>query len=312
MIKEISYAGWKHNIRIQGKTTELVITLDVGPRIIRYAFHNDKNVFVEFPEQMGGSNEKKWKIRGGHRFWTAPEGRHSYELDNGPVAAWRKRGPTTVEITQAASKAYGFQKSMLVELFDTEMVRITHRLTNVGRKEIDVTPWSLSVMAPGGVALIPQPRLDLHPDEFPAGRTIKTEDYLPNRELILWPFTDLTDGRFQYSEHFLRVAYLPERPATKLGLKLPTGWVAYQNAGLVFAKHLSRHPKLPYPDRGANFELFTNHQILELESLAPAIPLAPGAIREHVEHWSLSKTAGDLRGEKAAKKFFDALPKLGR
>jgi hypothetical protein len=310
MIKEISYAGWKHNVRIQGKTTELVITLDVGPRVIRYAFHNDKNVFVEFPEQMGGSNEKQWKIRGGHRLWTAPEGNHSYELDNGPVAAWKKRGESTVEVTQAPSKAFGIQKSMVVELLDNELVRITHRLTNMGKKAINLTPWALSVMAPGGVALIPQPRLDLHPDEFPDGRAVKPEDFLPNRELILWPFTDLSDGRYRYSEHFLRVTYLPERHATKLGLKLPTGWVAYQNAGFVFAKHLNRDPKVPYPDRGSNFEIFTNTQILELESLAPASPLAPGAAREHVEHWCLHKTAADLRGEKAAKKFFDALPKI--
>ena len=89
MIQEIPYAGWKRNLRIQGPTTELVITLDVGPRIIRYAFPDDKNVFVELPEQMGGSGEKEWMIRGGHRFWTAPEGDHSYELDNEPVT-WKK------------------------------------------------------------------------------------------------------------------------------------------------------------------------------------------------------------------------------
>ena len=42
MIQEIPYAGWKRNLRIQGKTTELIITLEVGPRIIRYAFHDEQ------------------------------------------------------------------------------------------------------------------------------------------------------------------------------------------------------------------------------------------------------------------------------
>jgi len=310
MIQEIPYAGWKRNLRIQGKTTELIITLDVGPRIIRYAFREDKNVFVEMPEQMGGAGEKEWKIRGGHRFWTAPEGGHSYELDNDPVT-WKKLGETAVEIIQPANKAFGFQKTLRVELLDTELVRITHLLTNAGSRALDLTPWALSVMAPGGVALIPQPRLDLHPSEFPDGRAVKPEEFLPNRELILWPFTNLCDGRYAYSEHFLRVTYLPERPATKLGLKLPAGWVAYQNGGNVFAKHLGFDPALPYPDRGCNFEIFTNIEILELESLAPSLPLAPGAVREHVEHWCLHKTPADLRGEKAAVKFFDALPKIG-
>jgi hypothetical protein len=309
MIQEIPYAGWKRNLRIQGPTTELVITLDVGPRIIRYAFHDGKNVFVEMQDQLGGANEKEWQIRGGHRFWTAPEGEHSYEPDNEPVT-WEKLGSAAVEITQPASKAFGFQKSMRVELLEHELVRITHRLTNTGSEPLAVSPWALSVMAPGGMALIPQPRLDLHPSEFPEGRDAKPEEFLPNRELILWPFTDLTDGRFGYSEHFLRVAYCADRPATKLGLKLPTGWVAYQNGVLVFAKHLTYDPALPYPDRGSNFEIFTNVQIVELESLAPRLPLKPGAAAEHVEHWTLQPSLPDLRDETAAKAFFDALPSI--
>jgi len=310
MIQEIPYAGWKRNLRIQGKSTELMITLDVGPRIIRYAFHEDKNVFCEFPAQLGGTGEKEWMIRGGHRLWTAPEGDHSYELDNGPVT-WKKLGEAAVEIIQPASKVFGFQKTMRVELLDHEIVRVTHHLTNTGGKALDVSPWALSVMAPGGVALIPQPKLDLHPSEFPEGRAVKPEEFLPNRELILWPFTDLTDGRYAYSENFLRLTYLPELPATKLGLKLPTGWVAYQNGDVVFAKHFAYDPAQPYPDRGANFEIFTNHEILELESLAPALPLAPGATSTHVEHWVLHKTSANLRGEKAAVKFFSELPKVG-
>ena len=96
--------------------------------------------------------------------------------------------------------------------------------------------------------------------------------------------------------------------ATKLGLKLPTGWVAYQNDDVVFAKHLAYDATKPYPDRGCNFEIFTNIEILELESLAPLQPLAPGATCTHIEHWTLTKTKANLRGEKAAVKFFGELP----
>jgi hypothetical protein len=224
---------------------------------------------------------------------------------------WKKLGQAGgVEIIQPASKVFGFQKTMRVELLDNEVVRVTHSLTNTGDQPRDVTPWALSVMAPGGTAHISQPRLDFHPSEFPEGRVTKPQDFLPNRELVLWPFTDLTDGRYAYSEHFLRVTYMPERPATKLGLKLPTGWVAYQNGGVVFAKHFSYDPALTYPDRGVNFEIFTNHRSMELESLAPGLPLALGGVSEHVEHWTLHKTSADLRGEKAVVKFFGELPKI--
>jgi hypothetical protein len=263
------------------------------------------------PEQLGRSGEKEWMIRGGHRFWTGPEADHSYDLDNSPVD-YRTLGAAGVEIAQPASK-FGFQKTMRVELLKDETVRVTHLLKNAGATPLAVTPWALTVMAPGGTALIPQPRLDFHPSEFPEGRRTEPEDFLPNREMVLWPFTNLTDGRYAFSENFLRVTWLPDLPATKIGLKLPTGWVAYQNENAgdgVFAKHLAYDSALPYPDRGCNFELFTNVQIFEIESLAPNLPLQPGAVIEHVEHWVLRKTSADLRREEAAKEFFARLPSL--
>ncbi len=208
MIQEIPYAGWKRNLRIQGPTTELVVTLDVGPRIIRYAFPGEKNVFVEMPEQLGGVGEGDWKIRGGHRLWTAPEGAHSYAPDNAPVE-YKKISDKAVEVAEPANKQYGFQKTIRIELLADETAKVTHLLTNATDKALDISPWVLSVMAPGRRGLDPAA--------------------LPNREMVLWPFTDLSDGRYAFSENFLRVTYQPEMKATKLGLKLPTGWVAYQN-----------------------------------------------------------------------------------
>jgi hypothetical protein len=191
------------------------------------------------------------------------------------------------------------------------VVRVTHRLANTGAKPLDVSPWALSGMALGGTALIPQPALDLHPSEFPKDRKVVTKDYLPNRELVLWPYTNLADGRYAFSRHFLRISHYPEKPATKIGLKLATGWIAYANRDYVFAKHIAYDPTQPYPDGGVNFEFYTDSTILELESLAPSLPLAPGAVREHIEHWVLHKTAADLRGEKSALEFFAKLPVIG-
>jgi hypothetical protein len=309
MIQEIAYAGWKRNLRLQGPTTELIITLEVGPRIIRYAHHDAKNVFIELPEQMGGSGEKEWTIRGGHRFWTAPEAEHSYDLDNAPVQ-WKIIADNEVEVTQPPSDRFGFQKSLRVAVLKDEVIRVTHLLTNISKDHLAVTPWALSVMAPGGMAIVPQPPRDLHPSEFPEGRATEPQHFLPDRELILWPYTDLTDGRYIFSEHFLRLSYHPDRPATKLGLKFSGGWVAYQNGEYVFAKHFGYDPALPYPDGGANLELFTNRSILEVESLASNFPLEPGATREHVEHWVLRKVSTDLREEKAACDFFASLPAI--
>jgi hypothetical protein len=312
MIDEIPYQGWKNNLRLRGPKNELVITLDVGPRVIRYAPHDGPNVFVELPGQMGGVNENEWMIRGGHRLWTAPEADHSYDLDNTPVT-WKKLGEDAVEIIQPPSKKFGFQKTLRVELLpgQDEIVRVTHRLTASGDRPLDVTPWTLSVMDVGGTCVVPQPKADLHPSEFPEGRDTLPEEFLPDREFVLWPFTDLTDGRYRFSEDFLRLSHRPGMAATKLGLKVPTGWIAYENKGVIFAKHFARQDGVPYPDRGVNLELFTNNAILEMESLAPLEPLAPGQTRDHIEHWVLRPATKSLEDESAAREFFAGLPKIG-
>jgi hypothetical protein len=309
MIEEIPYNRWKNNLRLRGAKNELVITLDVGPRVIRYAPHDGPNAFVELSEQIGGTDESEWMIRGGHRFWTAPEAGHSYDLDNKPVS-WKKLGDTAVELTQPPSKKFGFQKTMRVELLPgaEEVVRVTHRLTAIGDQTLELTPWALSVMDIGGTCVVPQPKFDLHPSEFPDGRATKPEEFLPNREFVLWPFTDLTDGRYKFSENFLRFSYQSGLAATKLGLKFEGGWIAYENKGLLFAKHVPRQGGVPYPDRGVNLELFTNNTILEMESLAPFQPLQPGQSREHVEHWVLRPATKSLANEADALEFFSKLP----
>ena len=53
-----------------------------------------------------------------------------------------------------------------------------------------------------------------------------------------------------------------------------------------------------YPDFGCNFEVFTNPDYLELETLGPLVELGAGRAVEHVEHWWLF--ADVPRGENEA------------
>src|SRR5262249_4187335 len=104
-VETTEYQGWKHNLRLSNADAELIITLDVGPRVMSYKLTGGKNVFKEFPEQMGKSGEKTWVGRGGHRLWTAPEDlTRTYAPDNGPVKYQelpaKEAGVVGVRVTQ--------------------------------------------------------------------------------------------------------------------------------------------------------------------------------------------------------------------
>ena len=85
-VEKIEYKGWKNNLRLSNGTAELIVTLDVGPRVISYRLRDGKNVFKQYAEQLGKTGEPDWQIRGGHRLWVGPEDlTRTYAPDNGPV-----------------------------------------------------------------------------------------------------------------------------------------------------------------------------------------------------------------------------------
>ena len=59
MIETVEYRGWKNNLpHRQRVDAELVVTLDVGPRVIAYRMPGGFNVLKNYDEMMGGTGEK--------------------------------------------------------------------------------------------------------------------------------------------------------------------------------------------------------------------------------------------------------------
>ena len=287
----VEYKGWKNNLQLSNGTVELVMTLDVGPRIIRYGYVGGPNVFKEYDEQMGKSGEKSWMIRGGHRLWHAPEDDvRTYALDNTPVK-YEKLNDSTVRLIQPVESITGMAKEIDLTL-DNEGtgVKVVHRLRNTNLWEVELAPWCLSVMAQGGAAVIPLPEKIAHPGSVAPGEPRDLRGFIANQTLILWPFTDLSDPRFRWGARYITLRQ--DRQATKptkLGMAHQMGWVGYLNDGLLFVKGLGYEEGKRYTDSGSNFETFTNQDMLEIESLGPLQRITPGQAIEHVEHWWLIK-----------------------
>ena len=69
----IAYGGWEKCIRLSNGKIELIITLEVGPRIIRFGFVDGENIFYEDSNQMGKTLGDVFRLYGGHRLWVSPE-----------------------------------------------------------------------------------------------------------------------------------------------------------------------------------------------------------------------------------------------
>ena len=276
--------GWDNTVTLTNGVIELVITLAVGPRIISCRHIDGPNLFKTFDEQMGHSGEQAWQIRGGHRLWVAPESSLTYFPDNQPVK-FEQLDSHQIRITSAAEQTTGIQKSMTVSLEPAAArAQVDHSLTAMQNLGTAVSAWALTVLAPGGVAHIPQPEAAGHP-----GNAVENagDSYLPNRSLSLWPYTDLADGRFQWSKDSLKIAQTNASP-TKIGFLHQQGSVSYECNRWRFTKEVPFDPEASYPDHQSNLEVYTDAEILELETLSPLRLLAEGEQLTHTETWQIN------------------------
>jgi hypothetical protein len=275
-IERISYGGWPNCYRLQHGDVELVATSDVGPRIIRYGFIGGPNVFAEFQDQLGGSGEPWWMPRGGHRLWVAPELRpDTYALDNAAVAATVDE--SCVSLLQPVEPETSLQKRIRIGFTPCGSVSVTHYVTNAGPKVRRLAPWALTQLAPGGVGFVRFPARGCHDDCL-----------VPTHPLVMWAYTDFSDPRWQLNcAHLVlrqdRQVHVPQ----KAGIFCENVLSGYLLGTTLFVKQSRANPALSYPDFHCSFEMFTNGDFLELETLGPLVDLNPGESVSHSETWSL-------------------------
>jgi hypothetical protein len=276
-MEKIAYKGWNDCIRLANRTLEMILTANVGPRIIRLGLIGQPNELYEDEAWIGKSGDSEFHTYGGHRLWRAPEDPIlTYVPDNRPVTV--EPTPDGVHLLPPPEKSTGIQKEWFVWLDPQQThARIRHRLSNGGTSPIRLAPWALTVMASEGVAVLPLPPRGSHPDNL-----------LPTSRLAMWAYTDMTDPRWVWGQKYILLRQDPQKsPPQKIGASVPDGWAAYCRHGHLFIKLFTFQPDQEYPDLGSSAALFTNGDILEVETLGPLALLSPGQSVDHTEDWFL-------------------------
>lgn len=174
-VEKTEYNGWKNCYRVTNGQVELIVTGDVGPRVIRFGFVGGQNLFKEFPDQLGKSAEEKFQLRGGDRVWKAPED---------PVATWAPDNvPVDIQVTSTGLIAREpiepltkLQKEIEVSMEASGAeVKVSHRIRNHSLFPLEFSAWALTMMAPGGVAVAGFPPRGHHPANLPKRQIFPSE-----------------------------------------------------------------------------------------------------------------------------------------
>jgi hypothetical protein len=283
MLERFSYRGWNNAYRLSNGVVELTVTADVGPRILFYGFRNGPNLLHEVADHAGKTGGSEFRLYGGHRLWVSPEVERTYYPDNAPVDVSQHGNATRFTARREEfPPGTNLQKEIEIELAATgSQVRITQRIRNGDTHSTRLAPWSPTMMGAGGRVILPlSPRIAMDKDH-----------YLPVGGFGIWSYTDFADPRWVLSTAYIQLRQLAN-PQGRFkeqmgGIYNSAGWGAYFRQGYLFVKRAAVISGAQYPDFGCNFEVFTNPDFIELETLGPLVELAPGAVAEHVEHWWL-------------------------
>jgi hypothetical protein len=271
---ETRFAGYDC-VRLENEALALWMTRSLGPRILGLALAGGENLFAVLPEDTAECpGVGLFWFRGGHRLWVAPEDpRRTCLPDDDPLTLVEVENG--LRVTQPVEALTGIQKSLIVTVPGSgARVVVDHTLHNQGCSPVELAPWAITQLKPGGIAVLPQ-------------ATALADEYglLPNRHLVLWPYTRLDSPHITWGDRHLFIEATMQEGALKLGFPNPVGWLAYIVDGILFVKQAAYHSGADYFDRGSSSECYCNPRFLELETLGPRITLAPGESVSHHETW---------------------------
>jgi hypothetical protein len=269
---------------------EVSFAVNAGPRILGYARHGGPQLFASLPDEViEHPAVGRYRFLGGHRLWRAPEvPAITYEQDDLAVdvtvgdGGFELVGPLGVDaIVKAISVAQ--QDGFTI---------VDHELRNEGWTPVRCAPWAITQLVPGGTAYLPQQRVPADEDGV-----------LPNRHIVLWPYTDLSMPEVTISQEQVTVSASDRRSKSKVGLPNRLGWIGYALGGELFIKWSALHRDSElYVDRGVSVECYRDERFIELETLGPQITLQPGKRAVHREVWMLREVPDSVS------EVLDALP----
>ncbi len=291
-LTKVEFSGWENCLKLQDESLEMIITTDVGPRVISLSAPGGKNMMNVDAATAGKTGGGDWHAYGGHRLWHSPEIMpRTYEPDNIPVE-W-KEVPNGVALINEPFEGRGIQKEIEITL-SGGTATLKHRLTNRSLWPVELAVWALTVMAAGGMEVLPL--------ITPAKSQVSL---LPSFPLVMWPYTDFADSRLNFGRKYICLSQDPDcEGPTKLGYFNPFGWAAYVNFDQLFIKRFDADDPAniaKYPDFGCSYETFSNESMVEMETLSQMTVLQPGESAEHTERWNVyAGAARPAPGDEAA------------
>ncbi len=276
-VLEINYNEYGKCLKITNNVVEVIVTLDYGPRIIKYGYYNGINHFAEGIDRKIDTSHGEYYVIGGHRFWHLPEHEdRTYIPDNKEVEY--EEIENGVRFIQEIEKWTQVQKIIEITFeHSSTKVNVTHKLVSLNAFDINIAISGITVLERGGIEVIPLSK--------------RTEGTNPDKALVFWPYSNIKDSRVYFGDKYIAMKVCENVPNNfKIGLNSNLSYAIYYNKNELFVKEFKKSKtSAVYPDMGCNFESFIGNDYLEMQTNSPIYTVSTNETIEHTEIWNLYK-----------------------
>lgn len=270
-VSNITYKGYGRCLRVVNNVVEIIVTIEYGPRIIKYGYVNGKNHFAENIENKISTSYGDYYIIGGHRFCDElciPDNKKvDYELI-----------PGGVRLIQNIERWTQVQKNIeIIFEGDSSRVKIIHKQVSLNAFDVKFFVCGVTTMRKGGLGIIPIEKFK--------------SDAVPNKSFVFWPYSNIKDPRVYFGEKFILMKVSENITEDfKIGFNSSLNYALHYNENELFVKYLVRDNKNEnYPNMGCVYEYFISKDYMEIQSNSPICNVETNKFVEHIEIWELYK-----------------------
>lgn len=248
---------------------QLGIAEGFGPRIVSLRRDGGPEVLARLgPESLIEYPGGTYSFHGGHRVWAAPELPDiTYASEEHPCTIQTTEGKVRIS---APPDGAGLVKEMELEP-DEDGLLVKHSISSEATGW-NVAAWGITQLPLGGVAVVPFKGEETSP--------------LPNRQLVLWPYTSIADDRLQLADQVVRIQATGQR-AIKIGVGPQVGRLGYLRNGQLFTKELVESSPGIIPDFGAAGQVYVGQGFCELETVGGLVDTSVESATS-TERWSIA------------------------
>ncbi len=263
--KEIVSELFGNCLQMNDENTEVLVTLDYGPRIVSIHTNNGRELIYQAPDAaIGRPHGHKMRI-------TFEKSTNGIYCDHAPV----RYSPMTegVRFVQSVTEPAQMEVIMDVCLTENGSLTVEHSIINRSKDPVKVSIYTETPFTRDGFVVIPQ------------GNAASSER--PGKIMTLWDGCSWSDERLFIGDRYVMVRSLDEagKPRLKIGVNDTDGIVGFIGSKGCLIKQYTHNRNALYPFYNCSAFATENNGWLSIQMTSPFYLVEPEEAARHTEIW---------------------------